>query len=130
VSAEWATYRTSPGYLLNTQVPAGDDVDARANLLLDARDLEHDRVYGHLPGDPGCTLPPRESYRAAARAQLAAAGQRCRIPGGCETREAQALIERLAPWEFFEHADEDPALAEARRDLAAKVRAGLAVTRG
>jgi hypothetical protein len=124
-AAEWVSYRTSPGHLLNMGGPAGSDMEARADQVLDDRDREHDATYGHLPGAAGCTLPSRERYRHALRTQLAAEERRCIVPEGCATGAAQLLIEQRAPWEYFPHHGGDPALEEARKDLAKTVAAGL-----
>jgi hypothetical protein len=126
--AELRAYHRSPGVFLNPPRDDGD-VEARVDELLDERDREHDYGYGHLPGrSPGCTLPSREAYRDAVRAQLAGARASI-IPDGCGTREAQHRIRLAAPWAYIEDPAVDAETNRARREMAARIEA-LEVIRG
>lgn len=126
--ADLISYSTSAGVILNAPL-SSDGVRARAEQLLNERDRAHKDQFGHYPGeDPECTQPSREAYRRAAEAQVAEQVH-CVIPDGCTTDEAQAIIRQLAPWEYIPDPNADPAVEQARRELAAKT-AALKVTRG
>jgi hypothetical protein len=116
-----AAYSRSPGSFLRSPAAAADP--AAAKLLLDQRDEQHRAVYGHAPGrSPVCTLSPREAYEDAARVQ-AAPEARTLIPDGCTTAEAQAFIDRAAPWWHRPNPGADPALEQAHRELAQQIAA-------
>ena len=101
----------------------GGDVKARAEQLLDERDREHKDRYDHYPGQhPQCTQPSRERYRAAAEAAVTDPGHSI-IPDGCPTAEANRLIKQAAPWWYVPDPHGDPAMEQARRELAAKISA-------
>ena len=121
---QMAAYSRSPGSFL--RAPAAMADPAAATRLLDQRDEEHRAVYGHAPGrSPVCTLAAREAYEDAARVQ-AAPEARTLIPDGCTTAEAQAFIDRAAPWWHRPNPGGDPALEAARAELAAKLAAQVA----
>ena len=118
-------YYRSPGVRLNVPVPGGPQ--SATDGLLDQRDADHLRVYGHRPGAPECTLPDRARYEQALRAQLTE--QRCVSPEGIQTRDAQDIIRGLWPEAYIPDPGGDPDVNAARRDLAARA-AALGVTRG
>jgi hypothetical protein len=123
---EVRTYHRSPGAVLNAPLHSGD-VEARASLLLDQRDAEHLHAYGHKPGAPECTLPGREAYEQAVRAQLAET--RCVVPDGAPTGQAQAIIRSVFPWAYIPDPSADAETNAARREMAARIDA-LEVVRG
>jgi hypothetical protein len=116
-----AAYSRSPGAFLNT--PRAVQDAAAAKRLLDQRDIDHLASYGHKPGrSPVCTLPGRESYEGVGVPDTAP-DQRCVIPWGARTSTAQEMIGQLAPWAYIPAAGGDPAVEQARRELAAKIAA-------
>jgi hypothetical protein len=124
--ADMQSYHRSPGAVLNAPVLAGD-LDARATMLLDQRDSDHLRDYGHKPGDLQCTLPGREAYEQAVRVQLAES--RCLVPYGAETSQAQGIIRGLFPGSYIPDPTIDADLNAARREMADRIDA-LQVIRG